>query len=65
MFDVVPGRDEVANPESILTLRLRLVAFAENKKRRAWPFLYLREWPKGQARRGYGFRACACRRIPE
>jgi len=24
-----------------------------------------REWPKGQARREYGFRACAERRIPE
>jgi hypothetical protein len=39
--------------------RVRLAAFAEKEKARA--FLVLREWPKGQARCGYGFRACASR----
>ena len=32
---VIPGRDEVASPESILTPRLRLAAFGGNKKMRA------------------------------
>jgi hypothetical protein len=41
-----------------------LAAFAENKEG-AIDSLDMREWPKGQARREYGLRACAKRRIPE
>jgi hypothetical protein len=41
---------------------VRLAAFAKNKEG-APDSLEMREWPKGQARREYGFRACAKWRI--
>jgi hypothetical protein len=48
-----------ANPESITTLALAACRIRERRKEGALGFSEVREWPKGQARREYGFRACA------
>jgi hypothetical protein len=60
---VIPGRDEVANPESITPARAWPLGHSRKKNAKRAVF-GCRECGKPQARYGYGFRACVLRTHP-